>query len=99
MKKSKYNVIFILSAIYIVITAVINVVGYFRLPAVMATQFSLTGGNVNRMPSSIYLIGSFAIVLVLSALTIKKGKEQQIKYFIVNTVITAANIAMIGIQM
>jgi hypothetical protein len=65
----------------------------------MATQFSFSGDQVNMMPKSMYLIMAFASVLFLSIFTIKKEKEQKIKYFAIASLIFVANILMIVTQL
>ena len=81
-----------------IITVSINVLGYLRLPDEIATQISLTGGSVNRMPTAIYLTGSFVLIAIFALLTLRNEREQRIKYFLVNTILTVANIIMIAIQ-
>jgi uncharacterized membrane protein len=99
MDKKKPNIFLILSSIYMIITGAINIYGYFNLPEVIATQFSLTGRQVNTMKTPIYLLGSFAIVVILSVLCIKKEKEQQIKYLLISSFIVIVNIVMIITQL
>jgi uncharacterized membrane protein len=99
MKKKKPSIFLILSSIYMTITGAINIYGYFNLPGEIDTQFSLTGKHVNRMQTPIYLLGSFAIIAILSVLCIKKEKEQQIKYLLISSFIVVVNIVMIVTQL
>lgn len=98
MKFTKNKVYFLINAVYIIVTAVINIVGYFRLPEEIATQFGFSGESVNHMPKSIYLVVSFFIVVVLALFSIKNEPAQKLKYLIINSIIFIANIIMIFIQ-
>lgn len=93
--KNKLHIL--LSIIYVVGTAIVNVFGYIRLPEVIATQFG-RDNKVNHLPKEIYLSGSFLIVSILAAICIKTEPAQRIKYLIINTIIFIANIIMILIQ-
>jgi uncharacterized membrane protein len=99
MKSTKNKVYLLINAIYIIVTAAINIYGYFRLPEEIDTQFSFSGESVNHMPKSIYLIISFFIVLVLALFSIKNEPSQKLKYLIINSIIFIANIIMIFIQL
>lgn len=98
MKQTKEKIYLIVSIIYIAVTVGINIYGYFHLPGQMATQFGITGEQVNRMPKEIYLVISFAAVLILALFTITKG-QQKLKYLIVNALIVIMNIVMIAMQL
>ena len=88
------------SLLFIVITVGVNLYGFFHLPDVIATQFSLTASdNVNHMPSPVYLIGTLLLIIVLSVLTITKSKEQKLKYLLINTLLFFANIILIVTQL
>lgn len=97
--KNKGNVFLWLHICYIIITGSINLYGYFKLPEEIATQISFTGGQVNHMSKTVYLLIIFGIVLALSYFGIFKAKEQRLKYLLVNSVIVIANIIMIVIQL
>ncbi len=84
---------------FLIITAIINIIGYYKLPGEIATQFSLTGEKVNYMSKTIYLLGSFGIVLLLTLVGKFKEQEQKLKYLLVNCLIVVANIVMIVIQL
>jgi hypothetical protein len=99
MKITKYKVYLIISMIYVAVTGLINLYGYFNLPEEIATQFGLTEEQVNRMPTPLYLFVSFGAVLLLSLFCITKRQEQKLKYIVVNTLIVIANIAMIVSQL
>jgi hypothetical protein len=98
MKPIKDKIYLIVSIIYIAVTVGINIYGYFHLPDQMATQFGITGEQVNRMPKEIYLVFSFAAVFILALFTITKG-QQKLKYLIVNALIVIMNIVMIAMQL
>lgn len=94
MAKNKF--ILWISVFYIAITTAINLYGYFNLPDVIATQFSMTGNdNVNHMPAPVYLIGTFFLISIFSVFTITKSKEQKLKYLLINSILVIANVAMI----
>lgn len=93
--KNKLHIL--LNIIYVVVTALVNVFGYFRLPDVIATQFG-SDSRVNHMPKAIYLPGSFLIILILAVFCIRTEPGQRIKYLIINTIIFVANIIMILVQ-
>ena len=99
MKSERHSIYSVLCTIYILITGGINLYGYFNLPKEIATQFSLTGGAVNRMPTPIYLIIVFILVLLMSIFCLTKGQEQKLKYLLVNAIIVIANVVMIVSQL
>lgn len=99
MTDNKQKLYTVISLLYILITAGINVYGYFNLPDEIATQFSFTGGSVNHMPTLIYMIATFGIVFMISMFCMSKGQVQKLKYLLVNTIIVIANIAMIVSQL
>lgn len=90
---------YIIVAVLTLITAGINLYGYFKLPAEIATQFSLSGGKVNRMPTTLYLIIVTIAVLAISIFYTKVEKGQKTKWLLVDVVIVIANIAMIATQL
>jgi uncharacterized membrane protein len=98
MKFSKDRIFLVLSVIYIVITGGINLFGFFHLPDEVATHFSFTGEQVNRMPKEIYLLIGFIVVLILALFSSTKG-QQKLKYLLVNSIIVIANIVMIMSQL
>jgi len=98
IKKIGYKQSKRIGAVIILITAGVNLYGYFNLPDEIATQFSLTGGKANRMPTPLYLTLAFIIVLLISVLYIKSEKEQKIKLLVTDIVVCIANIAMIATQ-
>jgi hypothetical protein len=53
----------------------------------------------NRVPKSIYLAAAFALILLLSILSMTKEKEQKIKYFAAVTICTIAHMAMVIAQL
>ncbi|MGB4661281.1 MAG: hypothetical protein WBI07_19065 [Mobilitalea sp.] len=99
MKRFKPDILYLISGLYILITGVFNLYGYFHLPEEVATQFGLPGGNVNYMSKGTYLITSFLIVAVLAYFSVRTEKEKRLKYMVINTVIVIANILMITTQL
>lgn len=99
MTDKKQKIYSSICLLYILVTGGINVFGYFKLPAEIATQFSFSGESVNRMPTPIYMIVSFGIVFLLSMFCMTKGQEQKLKYLLVNTILVVANIVMIVTQL
>lgn len=97
---TKNKIIRWISIIYILTTGGFNLIGYFNLPDIIATQFSFSGEQVNHMPTPIYLIASFLLVTILSVVCITRQElQQKIKYLLVNTIILIANIVMIATQL
>lgn len=96
MKKS-HDVLFLISLLCLVITGGINLLGYFNLPDIMATQISFSGGGVNTMPKAYYLIGGFVLSLLL-AILVMKSKQERIKWFIAQVIIAIANVIIVLIQ-
>jgi uncharacterized membrane protein len=99
MKKLKEDSLLLINMAFLLITAVINVYGYFHLPDKIATQISFHGTMDNMMQKEIYLVGGFAIMCLLTFVNRKGTKESRIKYTIVNAIIMVANIVMIAIQL
>lgn len=99
MTEKKQKFYFWISMLYVLVTGGFNLYGYFNLPSEIATQFSFTGEQVNRMPTYIYMLVSFGIVLMISLFCITKGQEQKLKFLLVNTIIVIANIALIVMQL
>ncbi len=96
MKKiSAYTII---SMIYILVTSGMNLFGYMRLPAEIATQISFSGEAASRMPKGVYLLISLGAVTLLSLLCIFRGREQKLKFLLVNSLLVIVNIAVIVIQ-
>lgn len=98
MKNIKQKRIEIISITIILVTGLINIYGYFKLPDKIATHLSITGEQTNRVPTPIYLILSFALVLILTFINIKNEKEQKLKNIIATLIIVVANIAIILTQ-
>ena len=97
MKKPQ-NILFLISLFCLAITGGINILGYLYLPEVIATQISFTGGGVNTMPKIYYLIGGFVLSLILTVM-VNKSKDEKLKWFLVNVLITVANCVMVLIQL
>lgn len=98
MKRIKEDILLLINMAFLLITAVINVYGYFHLPDEIATQFSMNGTKANVMQKEIYLVGGFALMCLLAFMSRKGTKESRIKYTVVNAIILVANIVMIVIQ-
>lgn len=96
----KLNVYGIIGIVLIIITAGVNVWGYFHLPETMATQFSLTSGKVNTMPKLWYLLISMVVVTFFTIRTIARSGEKraQILTTIFGVIFTILNIVMIVMQ-
>jgi uncharacterized membrane protein len=90
---------FILCSVLTVITAGINLYGYFNLPNRITTQFSFTGESNNTMSTPLYLIISFMAVLLISIYYNVSKNEQKIKWLFTELIITIANFIAILIQL
>lgn len=99
MTERKRKIYFWINMLYVLVTGGFNLYGYFNLPDEIATQFSFTGEQVNHMPTYIYMLVSFGIVLMLSLFCITKEQEQKLKLLLVNTLLVIANIVMIVTQL
>lgn len=99
MKKLKEDILLLINMVFLLITAVINVYGYFHLPDEVATQFSFNGSKVNVMHKETYLVGGFVLMCLMAFMSRKGTKESRIKYTAVNAIILVANIVMIVIQL
>lgn len=98
-KKSGNKLSIGLSAAFIIITAGINIFGYFNLPEKISTQISTSGKSSNTMSTPLYLVVSFLAVVLLSFLFFKSENEQKIKWLVTNIIIVIANIVMIAVQL
>lgn len=100
MKNVKWNLSMIIAVITTLLTVVVNIFGYFKLPDKVATKFSITGNLNNMVSKPVYLILTFLLIVVISILSVSKAeeKDQRMKYIVVSIIVTVANIAMIAVQ-
>lgn len=99
MKFNKEKSVFYLSIFYITFTFILDLIGYFKLPDKIATQFSLSGEATKHTSTPIYLIISFAIITLLSIFCMKKDSSQKLKYILVTTLVVIANAVTIIVQL
>lgn len=99
MKINKWNIIFILHLVLVAVTGVINVYGYFHLPDTVATQISFSGERANSMPKGLYLLLSFAILLVLAAVNKMGRVDKRITSTIAAVLVFIGNILVIITQL
>jgi hypothetical protein len=100
MKFNKQKLIKYLLVLYIIITGLFNVYGYFKLPDRISTHFSLSGKSTGSTSSTwIYLIISFSLVLALSIGGMKKEGQQKVKYICADTLIIICNFIIIFSQL
>ncbi len=76
-KGTRYRKNPILGIVIILITGIVNVYGYFHLPAKMATQFTIGGLSGNRIPTPNYLLVTFIFVLLISFLYLREEENIQ----------------------
>ncbi len=88
----------ILIALYILFTGIMNVIGYFNLPDKIATHMGINGEQSNFIPTPIYLIISFLLVIFLSILGTKKFGEKKMKFHFATAIVVVANAVVIIIQ-
>ncbi len=89
----------LLIGLYLGITAIINIIGYIKLPDKVATHMNFDGQQTNYIPTLLYVIISFALVGLLCFLSMNKVGEKKIKYLFTTAIIVIANISLIVIQM
>ena len=65
MKYIKLHYEKLILALYIAVTGVINIIGFFSLPEKIATHFDINGDKGNYIPSPLYLVLSFLLVIYL----------------------------------
>ncbi len=98
--KSTNNLFYIIMGIlFIVITAGINIFGFYNLPDTIATQFNLAGSSsVNHMGKAYYLALTSVLVLLFTVLFLHSEQERKLKYFVADCLFVVANFIMIVIQ-
>ncbi len=99
MKNMKKDIMFILHMVLVAVTGVLNVYGYFRLPDTIATQISFTGERVNSMPKALYLLLSFAILLILAVVNKRGRVEKKLTTTIAAVLVFIGNIFVIMTQL
>jgi hypothetical protein len=95
MEYIKFHYQKLILALYIAVTGVINIIGFFALPSKIATHIDLNGVKSNYVSSPLYLVLSFLLVILLSFISNKKVGDQKVKYFICTAIIVVVNIVVI----
>lgn len=71
----------------------LNIAGIFLLPAELQTQINFTGGSIEPMRKSIYLLFSSALIVICSGAGLYL-RDKRVRYLIVESILAAANIAV-----
>lgn len=99
MKNIKKDLGFIINAVIVVVTGILNVYGYLHLPDTIAVQFSFSGDRVNTMSKGVYLLVSFGIVAFLAILNRNGDSQKRITSTLASILIFIANIVVIVTQL
>lgn len=85
----------ILIIIYILISGLVNIYGFFKLPDEIATHYDFNGEKSNYIPTPIYLIISFLLIVFLPLLSLNKDRDRKIKLLITSLIIVIVNMVII----
>jgi uncharacterized membrane protein len=98
IKNSGNKPILAICTALMIITAGINLYGYFHLPDKIATQIGFNGEYQNQISTQLYLVIVLIVVIFISVLTVRSEKENQHKWLFTDILIGIANIVMIILQ-